>query len=124
MTVENPRAGQGAVIVDIGGDIGALVVLMPNDMIGVEVEIVPTGTADSRAHRHSHAHPHDHDEQPPHVAVVARPLPNGTVVASLVFGSMPAGTYDLYIRPDGPVSLTVHILGGEITEALWPVAAA
>jgi len=29
MTVENPHAGQGSVVLDIGGDVGALVVTMP-----------------------------------------------------------------------------------------------
>jgi len=39
MTVENPHAGQGSVVLDIGGDIGALVVTMPPVLEGVEVEI-------------------------------------------------------------------------------------
>ena len=38
MTVENPHAVQGSVL-DIGGDIGALVVTMPRELEGVEVEI-------------------------------------------------------------------------------------
>ena len=36
--VENPFAGQGAVLLDIGGDVGALVVTTPAEMVGVEVE--------------------------------------------------------------------------------------
>ena len=39
MTVENPHAGQGSVVLDIGGDVGALVVTMPPELEGVEVEI-------------------------------------------------------------------------------------
>jgi len=31
----NRHAGQGAVLVDIGGDVGALVVAMPPEMTGV-----------------------------------------------------------------------------------------
>ena len=57
---------------------------------------------------------------PPHVAVVARPVPSGAVVPSLVYGSLVAGTYDLYVRPDGPVRLTAEVRGGEVTETTWP----
>ncbi len=131
-TAENPHAGQGAVVLDIGGDVGALVVTMPPELDGVEVEIVPTGT-DERTAAHHHLH-HAHDEPhshggaphthapgaPPHVAVVARPTPDGAVIHSLVYPDLVAGTYDLYIRPDGPIALTATVAGGEITETVWP----
>lgn len=133
MTDENPHSGQGPVILDIGGEVGALVVVMPHGMIGLEVEIVPTGTADDYPHRqhpahthdegHGHGHGHTHDDGgalPPHVAVVARPVPSGAVIPSLVYGSLVEGTYDLYVRPDGPVRLTAEVRGGEVTEATWP----
>ena len=37
--LENPYAGQGSVLLDIGGDVGALVVTMPAAMEGVEIEL-------------------------------------------------------------------------------------
>jgi hypothetical protein len=140
-TEENPHAGTGSVVLDIGGDVGALVVVMPADMDGLEVEIIPTGT-DARvggqaghqddAHGHSHDHPHgddhehehhhDHDHSqgaPPHVAVVARPTPSGALVHSLVYSSLVQGSYDLYVRPDGPVHLTATVVGGQVTETTW-----
>ena len=40
---ENPHAGQGSVLLDIGGDVGALVVSMPPAMVGAEIEIAPVG---------------------------------------------------------------------------------
>ena len=40
---ENPHAGQGSVLLDIGGDVGALVVTMPPAMVGVEIEIARRG---------------------------------------------------------------------------------
>ena len=49
MTVENPHAVQGSVL-DIGGDIGALVVTMPRELEGVEVEINRIDLA-NRGHR-------------------------------------------------------------------------
>jgi hypothetical protein len=52
-TAENPHAGQGSVLLDIGGSVGALVVTMPAELEGVEVE----------AHRRDDgSHPaHDHE---------------------------------------------------------------
>jgi hypothetical protein len=51
MTVENPHAGQGSVMLDIGGDVGALVVTMPPELEGV-------GGGD-QSHRHrSRGPPH------------------------------------------------------------------
>ena len=72
-------------------------------------------------HEHDQRHPHSHAPgAPPHVAVVARPLPDGTVTHSLVFDSAPAGQYDLYVRPSGPVRLTATVRGGEVTQLEWP----
>ncbi len=147
-TEENPHAGQGAVVLDIGGDIGALIVEMPADMEDLEVEIIPTGT-DSRPHQvrhghdgndhdgHGHGHGHDHGSPgdlshspadghshepgaPPHVAVVARTAPDGSTIHSLVYGEVQQGTYDLYVRPDGPIRLTATVVGGEVTHMRWP----
>ena len=134
MTAENPHAGQSAVVLDIGGDIGALVVTMPAEMIDLEVEIIPAGTARPHSHDHGpggHRHSHGDDQPPehghthaagapPHVAVVARPAPDGSMVPSLVFGELAEGSYDLYVRPDGPVRLTADVRGGEVTQATWP----
>ena len=122
-TAENPHAGQGPVVLDIGGDVGALVVVMPAAMDGVEVEIVPTGTADPARGTHGHGHgtgaDHEHGAgQPIHVAVVGRPL-NGEIVHSLVYPELVEGSYDLYVRPDGPVHLTAVVIGGRVTEASW-----
>lgn len=146
MTAENPNAGQGPVLLDIGGDIGALVVTMPPELVGVEVEIRPVEAASvligdhdhvtgrgrwpgsgRGAHNHQSVESHDHDHHdhdhpgmaPPHVAVVARPV-GGSVIPSLVFPELSAGSYELYQRPAGPVELTVSILGGEVTHAAWP----
>jgi hypothetical protein len=54
-----------------------------------------------------------------HVAVVARPTDAG-LVHSLVFPELRQGAYELYLRPAGPVELTVTITGGKVTEASWP----
>ena len=105
----------------IGGDVGAVVVTMPPELEGVEVEInridtaaegLPARRSHDHSHSHDHHHLHDHDEEPdhehlhdhathrPHVAVVARPTPLG-VIHSLVFPELVEGTYELFAgRPD------------------------
>lgn len=107
---DNSHAGQGPVLLDIGGHIGALVVTMPPELEGTEIEIRPT--------HQPQAHPADHPHHP-HVAVLARPAA-GRTVHSAVFPELTAGNYELYQRPFGPVLLHVTILGGHITHSRWP----
>ena len=107
---ENPFAGQGtAVLLDIGGDIGALVVEMPKAMVGVEIEVRPVAAAQGSG---THAHH-------PHVAVVDRQAPVGTV-PSLVFGELRAGTYQLCKKGGSPTGLSAVVRGSEVSHLTWP----
>ena len=126
------------VVLDIGGDVGALVVSTPATMAGVEIEICPSGSrgeepdeghewwdGEWRTHHHpspdgqlDHSHHHDHAAWP-HVAVIARPSPRG-VQHTAVYPGLVQGTYDLWVRPDGPTALTVTITGSKVTTADWP----
>ncbi|MEV0787974.1 hypothetical protein [Kribbella sp. NPDC050459] len=117
--VENPHAGRGSsVLLDIGGDIGALVVTMPAELDGQEIELRPTGhTIVPNSHEHGHGHGHG---ALPHVAVVPRPSPAGEIVHSAVFFEVRQGSYELSVRPGGPVRLTADVVGGAVTEADWP----
>ncbi|MEQ4524537.1 hypothetical protein [Nocardioides kribbensis] len=124
-SVENPHAGQGSVLLDIGGDVGALVVTMPASMLDVEVEIKPVGAdfdepAD-HPHDHGHGHGHGHGRHP-HVAVVARPVPGGGSVPSLVYPDLVGGSYDLYVKDTTDIVLTVEVPGGSVATAEWPGA--
>ncbi len=112
-TLENPYAGQGTVLLDIGGDIGALVVEMPRELLGVEIEIRPVGSDLARDGHHTHH---------PHVAVVDRPAADGTRMPSLVFGDLREGSYELYEKGGGPVRLTAEVTGSEVTQLTWPSA--
>ena len=103
--LENPHAGQGSVLLDIGGDIGALIVTMPESMLGEEIEV-------AAAHE-----PAGHHR--PHVAVVPRPVAGGTV-PSLVFSELVEGSYALVPKGTDDVHLTVAVHGGEVTAAVWP----
>lgn len=119
---DNSHAGQGPVVLDIGDDVGALVIVAPAAMDGVEIEARPVGWVghahDDHGHDdHGHDHQHTHLE---HVAVLARPLPDGERVYSAVFAGLTAGTYELYERPAGPVRLTVSVTGGSVADAVWP----
>jgi hypothetical protein len=115
---ENPFAGQGAVLLDIGGDVGALVVTMPPELEGVEVEVRPAHAeaqpvADDHGHDHGEGHHHH-----PHVAVVNRPAGDGTV-PSLVYPDLVAGDYVLVPKGGGPVHLHATITGGAVTTLDW-----
>lgn len=126
----------GAVVLDIGGDVGALVVTAPSALVGAELEICPSGrrgrapdeggdwwVGDWRGtHGHAaHGHAASRPSGPawPHVGVLDRALPGRRVTAA-VFPALRAGDYDVWCRPDGPLALRVSVRGGAVTTADWP----
>ena len=119
---ENPYAGQGSVLLDIGGDVGALVVTMPARTIGAEIEIAPArdrhqGFEASSARTSANGSGHDHHHRA-HVAVVDRPVPGGTL-PSLVFPELVEGSYDLFDKGDDAVRMSAEVIGGQVTFAHW-----
>ena len=122
-SLENPFAGQGPVLLDIGGDIGALVVAMPPETEGLEVEIRPAGSTALATHPHDeHDHHHSLDEgvsHHPHVGVVARPGSDGPAY-SLVYPEVSEGSYDLVPIPGDTVVMTATVEGGVVTYTSWP----
>ena len=119
-STENPHAGQGSVLLDIGGDVGAVIVTMPPEMEGVEVEIRPFGSPalPGREHGHGPGDGHGHGRCP-HVAVVLRPTAQGPV-PSLVFPELVEGGYELYLKESHHLELVVDVTGGEVSTAQWP----
>ena len=116
---ENAWAGQGAVLLDIGGDVGALVVAMPESTLGLEVEIRPLDGQHVHHHgdRQGDGHTHEHLA---HVAVVARPVAEGRL-PSLVFPALESGRYELFEKGRAEaVALWVEVTGGVVTTADWP----
>jgi hypothetical protein len=104
---DHSHVGTGFVVLDIGGDVGALIVTCPESLLGDEVEIGPS--------------PVDRDRPAPHVMVLHRP--QGDVkVPTLVYPELTEGTYDLWLKGNHPVQLTVEIHGGAVTQADWPTA--
>jgi hypothetical protein len=102
---ETTGASEGPVVLDIGGDIGALVVRTSDDLEGVEIEIrcLPEGWKGT------------------HVAVRARPAP-GPAVYAAVFAQLREGSYELRQRPALRSEHVHHVdvLGGKVVETTWP----
>jgi hypothetical protein len=105
---EHHNAGQGPVLLDIGGNVGAIVLDMPSGLLGSEIEIRPVGA---------------HDESAPlrHVGVVDRSA-GGPPRPTAVFAEVEAGEYELYVRPFGDVEVRASVRGGEVTRRSWPSA--
>jgi len=121
---ENPYAGQGSVLLDIGGDVGAVILHLPAAWEGAEVEYRRLGEPDAHHHEHLHDQDHDHDHgHRPHVAVVGRPA-GDRIAYSAVFPELVAGCYVLSL-PDGS-EIEAEVEGGVVTELdrVWegPVA--
>lgn len=107
MPAENQHdAGQGPVLLDIGGPIGALIVHTDASLRGAEIEIEPV------EHR-------DNWIPGRHVAVHPRPTTKGFRYIA-VFADLHEGDYQLHLRPDGPTHAPATIHGGRVTEINWP----
>jgi hypothetical protein len=96
-------SGQGTVVLDIGGDIGALVIYTPASYHGDEIEVSPIEVPQQRTH----------------AAVRARYTGAG-VCWSVVIAGLSAGRYVVWRDPVTPAG-QVDIVGGSVTEFEWPV---
>ena len=89
------------VVLDLGGEIGALIVRTSPELLGVEVEISPA--ADDEARRHKQ--------------VLRRVLGPETATV-LVYDNLPEGCYTLWL--DGiAVTRGVRVAGGKVAELDW-----
>ena len=118
--VENPYAGQGPVLVDVGADSAALVITYPDALVGQESGIrrLEGWSPDGAGYGDGPVDPHEH---PPHVGVLPRPVPSGRLVASAVFPDLAPGHYRLWVLPAGPARV-VHLPGGQVTCFDWGAA--
>jgi hypothetical protein len=89
------------VVLDIGEDVGALIVHTDGDMHGMEVEISPAGDDARRSHKD----------------VLERSI-NGRPAFTAVFDGLKAGAYTLWTGGDARTR-DVIIEGGEIAELDW-----
>ena len=93
------------VVLDIGGNVGALVVYADADLIDTPIELSPTGADNARFHQH----------------VLERPMPEGTSYAA-IFDRVAEGTYTLWLHGE-PRVRDFMINGAEVTEVDWTTAA-
>jgi hypothetical protein len=92
------------VVLELGGDIGALVLKAPASLLGREIEISPIG-APAEAHR-------------THSLVRERLTPVGVSYAA-VYLTVPAGQYTVWRDADTPIG-KVTVSGGEVASFRWP----
>jgi hypothetical protein len=93
-----PRSGEpDALVLDIGGDIGALVLFTTTEALGAEIEVSRWGDP-HRTH-----------------TLIRRRRAAGADVCAGVYPSLVAGEYVIWGLDGTPVA-TVHIVGGQVTE--------
>ncbi|WP_341719104.1 phospholipase [Micromonospora sp. FIMYZ51] len=97
--------GSGAVLLNLGGDTGALIIHTGRQLLGREIEV-------SRADQE--------DQSRTHAAVRERQVRDGTF-HSAVYPDLPAGRYTVWWDDDTPAG-TVTVAGGFVAEFVWPTS--
>jgi hypothetical protein len=90
-----------AVVLDIGGDTGALVIYTSPDRAGDEIEVCPLGEPTRRTHSQIHGR-----------------IVGDTTVHAAVYPLLRAGRY-LFCKEPHAASRGFTITGGEVTELDW-----
>ena len=94
------RVHPETVVLDIGQDVGALIIYTVPELRGREIEVSPRGS----------------DRKRVHVEVLERRI-NGVPVFAAVFPGLRAGHWDIYNGPSP--SASVAIVGGEVATVDW-----
>ena len=91
-------------VLDIGEDVGAVVIHTGADLDGAEVEVRRVGA----------------EWDGTHVAVRSRPTAGDPVYAA-VFSQLPDGEHEFRLRPPGPQESVhrIRVIGGGLVESLW-----
>jgi hypothetical protein len=93
----------GTVVLDIGAELGALIIYTTAQQLGLEIEISPGKTSDARR---------------THMAVRARNLDSHTIYGA-VYPSLVEGIYTIWLDAD-TVLATVSVHGAQVTQFSWP----
>jgi hypothetical protein len=99
--VHDMRTRTEQVVLDIGGDIGALILYTNPDANGDEIEISRKGEEHHRSHNQVHERRF-----------------NGAVCFAAVYPELQAGVYDLWGESTTPVD-RVTIVGGQVAALDW-----
>lgn len=94
-------AGNDSLVLDIGGDIGALIIYTGDDLVDAEIDLSPA--EDDTARFHNMVHPR-------HVGA--------EVLFTAVYPAISAGVYTIWRDATTPQA-TVTIRGGEVAEYRW-----
>ena len=94
----------GAAVLDIGGDVGALVLYTDARFAEAEIEISPEGDDDARVHTAIHRRP-------------GAGSGGGPVFAG-IFPALKAGRYRIW-APQVGLRTRVTVVGGEVAEVDW-----
>jgi hypothetical protein len=97
-------SGPGSVVLELGHDVGALVLETPAALLGREIEISPVGGAVAAGRRHS--------------LVRERRTAAGTSYAA-VYPGLAGGRYVIWRHMHTPVG-EVTVDGGRVTRFRWP----
>ncbi|MGH9070657.1 MAG: phospholipase [Acidimicrobiales bacterium] len=106
---EEPRLApshSGSVVLDLGGNVGALMVHVGSEMAGAEIGITPTDPASGTPHTHT-------DVRERHIGAA--------IMYAAVFPSLVAGDY-LLEDPRGGTSKPVTVSGGRVAQLDWRAA--
>lgn len=106
-------------VLDIGGDVGALILYTDAEYDQREIEISPIDDP-AEHHHHDHAEGHEHDhghEHRTHTAIHERRAGAQTTYAG-IYPELKAGTYRIW-TDDPTLPDRVTIVGGEVAELDW-----
>jgi hypothetical protein len=95
------RVHPETIVLDIGGDTGALIIYAPSHLRGQQIDVCLKGS----------------DARPIHTDVLERRL-NGRAVFAAVFPTLEQGDYQIWV-PEPTLVNTFRIRGGEVAEVDW-----
>ena len=102
MTESSPGpSGPGSVVLDIGGDVGALIIITPAALAGEEIHVSPVHDPAVRTH-----------------AVVRERRLGPASSHAAVYPALPAGEYTIW-QDAGHAAGTVRVDGGAATSYRW-----
>jgi len=96
------RAHPESVLLDIGDEVGAMILYTGSELRGQEIEISPKFAPDKRTH----------------VEILERPLPSGETVFAGAYYGLRAGPYLIWRDAETVAEETV-VCGGTITKVDW-----
>lgn len=96
-------SGPGTVVLELGADVGALVLYTPAELDGREIEISPEEAVTGRR---------------THSMVRPRHMTTGTRYAA-VYPDLPAGAYTVWADEQNAAGRVV-VTGGQVTNWSWP----